>query len=470
MKLGKGFGFRHYGILVTVALSAVFGYDLFFGDRHLFLPGETTHGHHQIEMQCAACHVESFTADEPLQQACMNCHGDLLDKARDTHPKKKFTDPRNADLLANLDATQCVTCHVEHSPEITGQFGVTMPEDFCFYCHQDIADERPSHQEYRFDSCSDAGCHNYHDNRALYEKFLAKHLDQPDLLQEAKLRVPNAVELWLNKNQGLSALQSHDNDALPGLDSTPEIVEKWAVSAHAIAQVNCSDCHNSKEWALQGEVVSESNDQIETTHLNLELDSCSSCHQRQANSFQQGLHGMKLAAGLPPMQVADARLPMQQEAQHRSLNCATCHDPHKPDLQEAATQVCLGCHKDEHSLNYKNSAHAQSWEQELAGESPPGSGVSCASCHMPRIKKGKAVFVEHNQSLTLQPNSKMLRPVCLNCHGLEFSTAALADKDLINSNFSRPISGPHPGFELVRKRLQQQQQRKKLRAQEINTN
>ncbi len=459
MKEGKGFGFLHYGILVSVVLGTIFGYNLFYGDRQLFLPGKTTHGHHQVEMQCSACHVESFESSEPMQQACMNCHGESLDKARDTHPKKKFTDPRNADLLANLDATKCATCHVEHSPEITGEFGVTMPEDFCFYCHQEIGQERESHQDYSFDSCSDAGCHNYHDNRALYEKFLAKHLDEPNLLDNAELRIPNAVDLWLKKNRDKPALQQQDSssDAVPG--ATQGIVEDWAQSVHATAQVNCANCHDSNNWVTR-----------EGTNVNhnISIDSCVSCHERQVRSFRQGLHGMRLAVGMPPMRVKDARLPMLEDAQHRSLTCATCHDPHKPDLRQAATEACLGCHSDEHSLNYRNSAHARSWELEISGEAAAGTGVSCASCHMPRTKKGKAVFVEHNQSLTLEPNSKMLRPVCLNCHGLEFASAALADRDLINSNFSYSISSSHPSFALVRKRLLEKKARKQKRQQEKN--
>jgi hypothetical protein len=43
--------------------------------------------------------------------------------------------------------------------------------------------------------------------------------------------------------------------------------------------------------------------------------------------------------------------------------------------------------------------------------------------------------VEHNQSATLSPNSKMIRPACLHCHGLGFAIDALADEGLIERNF-----------------------------------
>jgi hypothetical protein len=44
--------------------------------------------------------------------------------------------------------------------------------------------------------------------------------------------------------------------------------------------------------------------------------------------------------------------------------------------------------------------------------------------------------VQHNQSDNLRPNEKMLRPVCTQCHGLEFSIDALADVELVRHNFN----------------------------------
>ncbi|RBP51349.1 ammonia-forming cytochrome c nitrite reductase subunit c552 [Arenicella xantha] len=463
MRIFKSVGFIHYGVLVTVLLGGILAYNLLLGDRQLFVPGETTHGHHQIEMACSTCHVKAFTGSEPMQNACVACHGDALDKARDTHPKKKFTDPRNADLLANLDATQCVTCHIEHSPEVTGDFGLTLPEDFCFYCHRDIAEERPSHSEFAFDSCSNSGCHNYHDNKALYEQYLAKHVGQPSLLNDAKVRIPNAISLWLKSNSDSQPLAQHQNDghtikgllgtAIQAPDSSAKVVQQWATSAHATAQVNCSDCHAETDTSrTKNEAPLVTHTELAHTGNLNGLATCKSCHEKQTLGFKSGLHGMRQAIDLPAMQVAQARLPMQKNASHRELNCSSCHDPHKPDLVEAAVTSCLTCHNDEHSNNFDKSKHYQAWLAEQSGQGAAGSGVSCATCHMPRIKKGKRVHVEHNQSLTLEPNSKMIRPVCQQCHGLEFSIAALADRNLINSNFTRDFEPRHQSFDLVKAR------------------
>lgn len=45
-------------------------------------------------------------------------------------------------------------------------------------------------------------------------------------------------------------------------------------------------------------------------------------------------------------------------------------------------------------------------------------------------------LAQHNQSLNLRPNEKMVRSVCMNCHGLGFSLDALADTKLVEKNFS----------------------------------
>jgi hypothetical protein len=48
----------------------------------------------------------------------------------------------------------------------------------------------------------------------------------------------------------------------------------------------------------------------------------------------------------------------------------------------------------------------------------------------------KRVTVQHNQNWNLRPNEKMIRPVCMQCHSLSFSIDALADKALIENNFT----------------------------------
>ncbi|AFU98505.1 ammonia-forming cytochrome c nitrite reductase subunit c552 [Simiduia agarivorans] len=446
------FKFWHYGLVITAILSLLLGYNLWQGDKRLFISGPPTHGHHQIELACDSCHGGPFADRAVMQTACESCHLEELNKFSDSHPQAKFTDPRNAELLSHLDATQCVTCHREHKPEITRDYGVTLAKDFCAHCHQDIAQERPSHTEFGFETCTNSGCHNYHDNTALYENFLRKHTKDPWLLKRSKWPERSGLAQWLKKNKNTPPLTpaQHDGQTL-NLDEREDIVALWADSHHAVAQVNCSDCHQNDEGKTR-------------TGLDLNLNSCGQCHEKQTERFTQGKHGMRLAKTLgetlTPMSPAMAIRPMHSDVHSAELNCSSCHQPHKTDLTFAAVDACLGCHNDDHSNNFLSSSHGQLWTQFVAGDKNEKEAVSCATCHMPRIKKGRNVVVEHNQSATLQPNSKMLRSVCGNCHGVEFSMAALADKALIDANFSEKPEPHHTSMDLVRDRIEQ---RRKMR-------
>lgn len=153
-----------------------------------------------------------------------------------------------------------------------------------------------------------------------------------------------------------------------------------------------------------------------------------------------GKHGMRISQQMSPMTPGMARLPMQPESFHRELNCLSCHGTHQFDTRYAATDSCLNCHQDSHSLAFKSTPHFRLWQQEIAGEIPEGSGVSCATCHLPRMQskaRGKTVVhIDHNQNNNLRPREKMIRSVCLHCHGLEYSIDALSDPSLIENNFN----------------------------------
>ncbi len=426
-------------------------------DRTVFLPGATSSGHYQIELACNACHSGPYSDADAVQEACEGCHADALKTAKDDHPKSKFTDPRNADRIAVLDARYCVTCHVEHRPEITHAMGVTVPEDVCFLCHQDIAEDRPSHEGMAFDTCASAGCHNFHDNRALYEDFLVKHMDAEDTAFGKQLLTSNLREIAEQLPD--YPLDAHpitplslESQILPdGVSLDAAIGEDWLASQHANAGVGCAACHvNGDEGAW--------NEKPDHT-------SCSGCHAGEVQGFLGGKHGMRLDVErlgmvLGPMQPGLARQPMHAEAAGLEVGCQSCHAAHLYDTSSASVDSCLGCHADEHSLNYRDSEHFALFRQEQAGELPPGSGVSCASCHMPRVEKdyfwGTFVHneVQHNQSENLAPNEKMIRPVCLECHGLGFAIDALADPSLIRNNFSSTPTIHVESIDLARRRVE----------------
>jgi hypothetical protein len=141
-------------------------------------------------------------------------------------------------------------------------------------------------------------------------------------------------------------------------------------------------------------------------------------------------------------------------AKGQSLGCNSCHRAHEDNTSFAAVDACLSCHNDAHSQAYKASPHARLWWAEQIGRGEPGTGVSCATCHLPRHQEESGAFrVLHNQNATLRPSEKMVRGVCDSCHGVAFSLQSLADAEIVQSNFSRPPASPLPGLDMVRARV-----------------
>ncbi|HEU0199101.1 MAG TPA: cytochrome c3 family protein, partial [Burkholderiaceae bacterium] len=316
--------------------------------RKMFLPGATTHGHYQIELACETCHGDTFGGAAVLQDACVKCHGADLKEARDSHPKSKFTDPRNAERAAKLDATRCVTCHTEHRPQITHAAGLTLPNDYCVICHADIGKDRPTHKGLAFDTCASSGCHNFHDNRALYEDFLVKHAREPALLPKrvvAERDFVKLVEEFSSYPHDRFPLQPvNAPDAADKLRSTPQIAQDWLATAHAKAGVNCSGCHADQKRDPNRDPKGDGAWTEKPSHA-----ACTSCHKDETKGFLAGRHGMRLAASLPAMQPAHARLPMKADAGHETLGCTSCHGAHRFDTKKAAVDACLGCHDDRHT-------------------------------------------------------------------------------------------------------------------------
>ena len=425
--------------IVTVALAGRLAFIFFKAeDKRAILPGETTAGHYQIELECGACHTAekkagAFTSAGVPNSACTACHGEDLAAAADSHPVRKFLNPENAIFLKHVDATSCIACHREHAEELTGPMGLTLPADYCAHCHEVTLENVKSHQGLGYDTCATAGCHNYHDNVALTPTYLLKHFGEADVLPNPRTPVADTLARWLDEgNDRRPSLAPADADA-PANKRDAAATASWHHSAHATAGINCSDCHDGagrREW-------------VEKPGLH----TCATCHDSQVDDFLKSKHGMRLAhPELSPMSPALARQPMKPDAAHRLLDCNACHQSHDYDTRFAAHQACVQCHDDEHTRAYENSAHHRLWQAELAGAAPAGSGVSCATCHLPTFESDGHFSVSHDQTANLRPNEKMLNSVCTNCHGLQFAMDSLADPRLISGNFHRRPSARHPGI------------------------
>ncbi|MGE0765627.1 MAG: cytochrome c3 family protein [Hyphomicrobiaceae bacterium] len=459
------------GGAVILAGGMIYGGEL----RANLVIGKTTDGHYQIELACTACHTSPFAGAEAIQKACVGCHGKDLNQAKDSHPAKKFDDPRNADRLLKLEATRCVTCHTEHRPSVTGAMGVTLPMDYCALCHEGIGNERVSHKGLAFSTCTSAGCHNYHDNRALYEDFLEKHASEPDVLASPIVKLKAAPIQASTNTKPIIELSAIDAPSVKRGHTT--IDGDWLASAHAKGGVNCSGCHAPKARPTPVGTSDDASGWIEKPDHTV----CAKCHKNEVAGFTAGRHGMRLAAGLfsaldgplglsrrtplTPMRPKLARIPMSRAAHGRSLTCTTCHAAHAFPIVKAEVEACLGCHSDKHSQAYAASPHAQLWRNEQAGGAPKGSGVSCATCHLPRETHEDPdtgedrVSAAHNQNQNLRPNEKMLRSVCMSCHGLGFAMDALADPHLVERNFAGRPSARVESIDWVMRRLKEREGR-----------
>lgn len=461
-------------LLGTATFAGYLFHALSDENREIFLPGQTTYGHYQIQLQCSACHDEGNNMVK--QDACLNCHAQELERVGDSHPIAKFAKSKDALRLLPLDmradtslvkSRYCITCHVEHRPEglagLKNGMGLTQPENYCKACHEDIQANRPTHAGLTFKTCLTAGCHNFHDNSGLFEQLLIDHMDDKPNKPNKQAHVP-ARDFGKRYQQDKAAqgiklmrLSMSKADAPSKVQLDHKQLKQWQDTAHAAANVNCTDCHNIKD---------------QTTGKMVWMDkpsfaSCTTCHDTQVHGFLGSRHGMRLDQGLSPMTPGMARLPMSGSAANKEMTCNTCHAAHSFDTTFAAMDACMQCHADEHTLNFKASSHYQAWLDEQEGMVAKGSGVSCATCHLPRVQEKingqMQVNVMHNQNDYLRPNEKMIRPVCLQCHGMPFVLDALADPQCIADNFSAQPSKPHfepSSFQMIKQKIQQEKKEK----------
>ena len=221
---------------------------------------------------------------------------------------------------------------------------------------------------------------------------------------------------------------------------TPEQIQsinkEWAKSVHALNDINCSSCHlneDTKDFIAK------------PTH-----ESCRSCHESQVETFLLGKHGIRLNEGLSPLTPKMAALPMKKSAFDKQMNCNTCHDAHSVNTFKAATDSCLTCHNDSHSLNYKKSKHFELVTSEGILPRPSNDSVTCATCHLPREKHGETIYVNHNNTYNLLPRDRMVKDVCINCHGMEYAYNSIFDDELVTENFARPPTLKLETFDLIR--------------------
>ncbi len=410
-------------------------------DTHgLFSPGPLSDTHYSFEDACGLCHKPFAAAG----RSCAGCHEEIVSRADFSHTPNVNLKPVQARMGVQLTADGCTHCHAEHKGQQRTAMLVSMAAGFCQSCHEEVVAESHSHAGLSFEECRT--CHNYHDNRFSDARFVQRNRRGGKMKDPARLVERNHLQRYRQTSiYATRQLAAADNDAPDGFTPNTGIVDKWAQSRHADAGVNCSFCHTSDK-------------QREVWEKRPEQEACSECHANEVDGFLDSRHGMGQRQGLPPLALDRARLAMSaHEGEERVSTCFSCHPSHRFDTREAAVEACLSCHDDEHSRGYKGSLHYTAWQAELKGEKQPGEGVSCATCHLPREAHGddkqQDILVQHNVSGDLRPKTKMIRGVCVQCHGLKFTLRALSSDDLVKANFvESPGRTPIPLIKFVKRK------------------
>ncbi len=164
-------------VMLLISVSTAFAFE----QKQIFLPGETSEGHHLFEASCASCH-EGFK--QVSNENCNRCHEAELEN--DLHGDKKFLDPRWAEFREKVDVLTCTACHNEHV-HMFGR-GVHLQPDLCMACHEELTlTQLKSHEGFAADGCWTAGCHNYHEHDTISTGFLRQNLGQPAMLPVQQL-------------------------------------------------------------------------------------------------------------------------------------------------------------------------------------------------------------------------------------------------------------------------------------------
>ena len=238
---------------------------------------------------------------------------------------------------------------------------------------------------------------------------------------------------------------------------TPSAVRQWEGSAHARANVGCTECHGSNH------------DRIDKGAARVDIKVCGRCHPAAMREHSASRHGMGLHSGwgctrslknrdsgecrfcheegskTPVSQVHCARF-LKQSSEMGELgcnrchqvesSCAACHTNHATDLRIVRDpSVCATCHMGPDHPQW------EMWQTSRHGTlfltTGGVSGASCQTCHM----GNKSHDVSHGITTTsgnapyppekaAPEREKMLR-VCTGCHAPAFARRELALGDTV---------------------------------------
>lgn len=156
--------------------------------------------------------------------------------------------------------------------------------------------------------------------------------------------------------------------------------------------VTCEACHGpgAKHVAAvtSGDVAHIEDSILNPARLNATdaVDFCGACHR----TWQDAVSNHGIGLGVFNVRFAPYRLENSRCWQEGGITCTSCHDPHKPLVQDENSydSSCLQCHAPIKGAK-KTSTHS--------GRTCPVATKNCVSCHMPKYQPPNlhSSFIDH---------------------------------------------------------------------------
>lgn len=196
-------------------------------------------------------------------------------------------------------------------------------------------------------------------------------------------------------------------------DTTPGIYDAWDLSAHAVASVLCTDCHQSDTQAAHG---------ARRPRTSVSSQTCGPCH---SGAFM----GHKLGAHSKALDAPGARSRQCTSCHRVADRCDACHTRHSTDADILMKPAACGvCHNVEVPLTriWKGSAHGAIF----AARGEP----SCTSCHMDGGSHNisRALASGRPADAKEAERGEMVAR-CSECHTPSLARRALEDADRLQS-------------------------------------
>ncbi|WP_282087676.1 cytochrome c3 family protein [Aquimarina algiphila] len=212
---------QYIGTLIGITVTIVAYIILPLKQTEDFLSlGPLNTGHEGLS--CSACHTDAkgsliqqlqsnmaytfgtrktkvdFGTQNVDNKKCIACH----DRPNDRHPTHRFLEPKFKDAIANINATQCETCHREHNDTRV----VLAEANFCINCHYDLEVKNDPidvpHSTLisnkQWNTCLQ--CHDFHGNH-LYK--LAEKIEDTIPLQEIQNYLKGGKDPFSSKKKHL---------------------------------------------------------------------------------------------------------------------------------------------------------------------------------------------------------------------------------------------------------------------------